>query len=92
MHNAGRMCCIQRVRELDSQVQHVFEFHGTALYSMLQRYAVQELHRDERLVFVFADLVNCANVWVIQGGGGTRFPPKAFERLRVSGHILRQKF
>jgi hypothetical protein len=41
---------------------------------------------------VFADLVNGAEVGMLQCGSRACFPAKAFERLRVLRHIVRQEF
>ncbi len=38
-----------------------------------------------------ADLVDRANVGMVQRGGGARFAAKALERLRVVGNIVRKK-
>src|SRR5713101_4029166 len=48
-------------------------------------------HSDEGLVTVFPDLVNSADVGMVQGGSSTSLPAKAFERLWVFGYILRQE-
>ena len=58
---------------------------------MLQRHAVQKFHDDERLIPVFADLMNGANVWMVQSGSGACFTAEAFERLRILSYVLRQK-
>ena len=38
-----------------------------------------------------ADLVNGADVGMVQGGGGTRLAAETFQRLRVLGDVVRQK-
>ena len=49
--------------------------------------AVQKLHGDERLPVLLADVVNRADVGVVQCGRGLGFALKAGERLRVSGNL-----
>ena len=58
---------------------------------MLQCHAVQKLHRDERLLATLANVVNRANVGVVEGGGGTSFTSETFQCLRVSGNVIRQE-
>ena len=58
---------------------------------MLQRLAFQKLHGDERLAFVLANLVNGADVWVIQRGGGARFSLESLQRLPVFAQRIRQE-
>src|ERR1700736_4561905 len=59
---------------------------------MFQRHAFQILHSDERMVAVFADFVDGANIGMIQGGSGTSLTTKSFERLRVSRQFIGQEF
>ena len=37
---------------------------------LLQRFSAQQLHNEVRLPFLFADVVDGADVGVVQGGGG----------------------
>ena len=46
-----------------------------------QGLAFEQFHSDEVLVFMLADLINGADVGVIQRGGGPRFTPETFKRL-----------
>jgi hypothetical protein len=55
---------------------------------MLQRHALQKLHSDERLPVLLANVVNRADVWVIQYGRGLGLTLKAGECLRVTGNLL----
>ena len=49
----------------------------------LERRAVQQLHHDEMLALVLADVVDRADVRVVERRGGARLAPEAFERLAV---------
>ena len=91
MNDAFRVSRVERVGNLDSQRQQRFGFERTPCDAVLQGHAVQELHHDERLISVPSDLMDRADVWMIQGRCGSCFPPKTFERLRVSGYIFREK-
>jgi hypothetical protein len=55
---------------------------------MLQRQPVQKLHGDESLSVLFADVVDRADVGVIQCGGSLGFALKARQRLWVSGNFI----
>jgi hypothetical protein len=65
--------------------QKFFKFHRTARNGVLQGLSVQKLHGDEGFAGFFADVVNRANVGMIQCRSGFGLTPKAFERLRVAG-------
>src|SRR6266581_8509530 len=82
---------IQCVGNLDSQVQQCFQFYRTRAYAMLQSYSIQKLHGNERLAVLLADVVNRADVRMIQRRSGLRFALKAGEGLRVPGNIVGQE-
>ena len=60
--------------------------------AMLQRRAVQILHGDESFAAVVVNFVDSADVGMIQCRGGFRFALETAKRLRIFGHIVRQKF
>ena len=65
---------------------------GLAGDAVLEGLALQQLHGDERAAFEFADVVNGADVGVIEGGGGASFAAEAFDGLRVLRNFVREKF
>ena len=40
----------------------------------------------------FANIVNRANVWMVEGGGGLGFTAEPLETLSVAGEVVGQKF
>ena len=64
--------------------------HGAARQSLLQRLAFEQFHRDERRIA--ADVVDGADVGMVERRGGTRFPLKAFQDLRRLRDPVRQHF
>ena len=60
--------------------------------AVLQRHAVQKLHGDEGLAVLLADVVNRADVGMVQRGRGLRFALKTVERLRIARDIFGQEF
>ena len=59
---------------------------------MLQCHPVQKLHRDERLAVLLADVVDGADVGMIQRGRSLGLALKTRECLRVAGNFLGQEF
>ena len=59
---------------------------------MFQREAVEKLHGDEGLAVVLADVVDRADVRMVQGGRRLGFALKTGERLRVAGNFFREEF
>ena len=91
MHNAGRVGRVQRVGNFDGQVEQGFSFQWPSRNSALQGQAIEKLHGDKRLVLMLANLVDRANVGMIQGRGGAGFAAKPFQRMRIIGHIFREE-
>jgi len=59
---------------------------------MLQSLAVQELHGDERLAALLADVVNRADVGMVESRRGLRFTLKTGNSLGVFGYFIGQEF
>src|SRR6266478_5413794 len=63
----------------------------TAGNHWLQRHAIQEFHGYEGTAVLLANVVDRADVGVIQCGCGLGFALKTGECLRVTGNLLRQE-
>jgi hypothetical protein len=86
-----RMRGVQSVGDLDGQREHCLVIQRLSGDQMLQGHAIQKLHGDERLLAMFADFVDGANVGMIERRCGARFAAKAFERLRVARQFIGQE-
>ena len=62
----------QRVCYLPGQRQDVFHRHRLVPEQVPKRFTFQILHGDERTAILFTDVVNGANIRVIQRGGRLR--------------------
>ena len=82
----------ERVGDLDAEIEKLLGLERAAFDAMLERFAFEQLHGDERLAIVLANFVNRADVRMIQAGGGARFALESLEGLLILGHCLRQKF
>jgi hypothetical protein len=60
-------------------------------YVVLEGGALKVFHGDERLSAIFADVVNRADVGMIERGGCLSFALKTGECLRITGNLFRQK-
>ena len=92
MDDALGMCRIEGIRDLHADITDGFEPQRLAFDAVLQGYAIEELHRDERLVPGLANLVNGANVGVIQSRCSTSLAAETFQRFCVLGDIIRKEF
>ena len=58
---------------------------------MLQGHPAQIFHGDKPLPLVIGDLIDGADIGMVESGGGTSFAGKTFQTLRVSCQILGKK-
>ena len=65
---------------------------GPAVDEVLQSGAVEKFHGDEGFAVLFADIVDRANVGMIQRGGCLGFALEAAEGLLVAGNFVGKKF
>ena len=83
---------VERVGNFDGEVEQNFCFQRGGQRSGASASAVQKFHHDIRATVFLADIVNGANVGVIECGSGLRFTAKAFQRLRVARQFFGQEF
>lgn len=89
--DAARMRRFQRIRDLNSIIQDHIERQRLVVDPVLQRLAIEEFHGDERLAAVRSDVVNRADVRVIERGCGLRLALESFERRGIVRRFVRQK-
>ena len=92
VNDAGVVSGVEGVGAVDADFEEAFEFERVRGDDVLERGAVEKFHGDEGAAVVFADVVDGADVGMVQRGGGTRFTFESFERLRVVGEIVGEKF
>ena len=76
---------------IDGKRQDQFSSHRTAGDAVLERHAVEKFHRDEGLPVLIVNLVDGADIGVVQGGSGLRFPLKAAKSLGIFGDLVRKE-
>ena len=77
--------------DLDAQIEHRFDLQRFARDAVPERQPLQQFHRDESSSGGFIDLVDRADVRVVQRGCSFGFPLEAAERLRVVGKFVGKK-
>src|SRR5215468_10074318 len=92
MNDALGVRRIQCVGHLNCKIKESFDGERSSLNAVLQRLAVQKLHRDEGLSPAFADLIDGTNSGMIQGRSSASLATKPFQCLRFPGQIYGQKF
>ncbi len=66
MDNALGVSSIYSIGNLNPQIKQFIRLHGAALDAVLEGLAFQVLHDNKRLTFVIADVVNDADVGMVQ--------------------------
>ncbi len=83
---------MQGVGDLNAQFQDAVDRQRSARDQVLQGVSFHQFHDDERLPVELRDLVDGANIRMVQRGGGASFAEETLEGLRVLGGIRRQEF
>src|SRR5215472_7114439 len=91
VHDPLRMRRVQRIRDFNAPLHQLVQRHRPLRDALPQRLPFQAFHRDERASALLANVVDRANVRMIQPRRRLRFPLEAFQRLCVIGQLFRQK-
>ena len=83
---------IQRVGDFDAEREQRLQLQAAMPgESLLQRGAFQILHRDEGAAVLLADVMNGADVGMIQRGGGSSLAAEPAQRLPVPSEFVGQE-
>ena len=83
VHDALGVGRVEPVRNLNADLQKLRYFDGLPLNAVLERPALEQLHGDKRSALEFPNIVNGANVWMIERGGSARFAAESLYGLRI---------
>ena len=89
--DARGMRGVQRVGDLDPTSSTVSSLEWTGGEPILQRRALQILHDDERSPVLLADVVDRADVWVVQRRRRPRFARETAQGLGIASRDLRRR-
>ena len=82
------MCRIQRIGDLDAQIEHRLDLQRLASDPVPERLPLQQFHGDEGSPIGLVNLVDRADVRMVQRGRGLGLPLEATEGLRVVGEFV----
>ena len=83
---------VERVGDFDAQRERHLQFHRTSGDHVLEGHAVQELHDEESAAVVLADVVDGADVGMIQGGGRLGLAAETLQGLMILREIVGEEF
>jgi len=87
--NSLGMGGIQGVGNLDSYRQQSVQIHWPTVDASFS--VSPSRQRDVRLLVTLADIVNGADVGMVESGRGTGFTSETIQCLRILGHLIRQE-
>src|SRR5262245_4003647 len=85
--DASPMRLVGRVRDLDADPQRLVPRQRTLLQSILQRLALEQLHDDVIGAVLMADVVEHADMRMVQRGDDTSLPLEAGAQVRVGREV-----
>src|SRR6266566_5804586 len=92
VNNSLRMRCIEGIGDFYSQLQQRFQLYRLCSNAMFQGYTIEKLHRDEGLSILVADIIDRANIRVVQGRCSLGLTLKARQGLGISGDFFGEEF
>ena len=91
VNDPGGVRRFQRVGDLDRERQEPIDLERAPGDPMLQRHPVEELHDEERAAALLADVVDGADVGVVQRRGGPCLAAESGQRLGITSKVGRQE-
>src|SRR5215471_2764494 len=91
MDDALRVRGVQPVCYVNRHIEQRFWFHRAASDGVFQRLTFEKFHCDERSAVLFANVVDRADIGMVQCGSGFGFAAKPFERLRIVSQRIGKK-
>ena len=91
MHDALGVSRVEAIGQLGSDIQQTFQCKGAAHDHVSQGLSLQQLHGDIGSPILLAQVVDDADVAMIQSRSCLRLALKTAQRLRISRDLLGQK-
>ena len=91
VNNSAGVGGVEGVGDLNPQFEQLLELEWTALDLVLKGCAFQILHGDESFAVLLADVVDGANIGMVQGGSRLRLTLETAEGLRIFGDVFRKE-
>ena len=88
MNDSRRVRGIQRVGDFNRYPQQFAELQRQPRNAVPQRHAVEQLHDDEGPSVALANLVDGADIRMVQRRSRPRFPAKALQGNRALGQVI----
>lgn len=91
MQDAAGVRSVERIGDLNRHLQQLGNRQWFAADAFVEWLPLEQFHGNELHPVVLVDLVDSADVRVIQGRRGARLTPKSIDGLSIAGVVYRQK-
>ncbi len=88
MDNTFFVCRFECVRYIDGDFDDSLDGKRVFLNQVFQRFTIHELHGDERTPAFLGDLINRADIRMVERGSSACLAPKALQRGAVVGEVI----
>ena len=92
MNNSPGVRGVKGIGDLHRQRKQELDFKRPHADLVLERRAFQIFHGDKGFSILLADIVNRADVWMVQGGSSLRFALETAQRERITRDFIGKKF
>ena len=89
--NRAFVCCLESVGDLESEMEKCLQIQRPTANLGCQRLAFEQLHGDKALSILLSNVINGANVWMVQGGGSFSFALESSDGLGIAGKLIGQE-
>jgi hypothetical protein len=89
--DALRVGCIQRVGNLDRQTKQDFDLDRSSGDAMFQGHAIEKFHGDERIAGLFTDVMDGADIGMVERAGGLSLALEAVQGLGIASDLIGKK-
>ena len=90
MNNVFAMSRVERIGNLDAVLQNEFGLEGMIADLIGERLAHQQFHHDKLLAIMFFDLIDGADVGMVEGGGRAGLAQEARRNFRAALETIGQ--
>jgi hypothetical protein len=87
MNDSLSVSRIQGITRLDSDLEYFLKGERFILNSLFKGSTLEKLHHHEGVVGFFTDIIDSADIGVIQGRGGTCFTLETFQGKPILGKL-----
>src|SRR5437868_13368541 len=92
MNDAFGVGGVERIGDLNGQIQQSLRLQRTSADDLLQALPFQILHHNEQPSLVLANLMDGADVGMIQRRSGASLAAETLQSWRIIGDLVGQKF